>query len=382
MKTIDGYVCKKINGEPCLVPYGQAIASMTPGVRLNDTSLYFYNTILEAKSEDDAFRVVQAHFGADTPGLKSDFYRFVEYLKSYGILHSRPIGNEVACARFLIAGIHIAYFGDEALISKELKAFADEDENAGADLRVYCVKAKPKTYTTGNVLIRTDELMVTEDETDISVVYFSGAAVRELHIDKETFAAYIYVSDDEVKKEAEYTPAEEVFFAMRTAFLYLASKRGMFAMHSVSLLYRDKLWLISASSGTGKTTHAKLWEENYGVRIINGDLNLIRIDGDEAKVPGIPWCGTSNIYENNEYPLGGIVLLRRADKDSVKRMTGDGAALGLSNRLISPAWTKELLERNLSFAYELCERVAVMKLKATMERTSATTLKTAIDELY
>ena len=48
--------------------------------------------------------------------------------------------------------------------------------------------------------------------------------------------------------------SEEIFFAIRTIFLYNASFKGMYAIHSASVLYKDKAWLFSGHSGAGKST--------------------------------------------------------------------------------------------------------------------------------
>ena len=92
-----------------------------------------------------------------------------------------------------------------------------------------------------------------------------------------------------------------------------------------------KYGFFSGHSGMGKSTHTNLWKEQFGTKIINGDLNLIGwSNGEQANIGqsvdkpgskghpivyGMPWCGTSGIASTKSYPLGGIVLLGRSDND-------------------------------------------------------------------
>ncbi len=97
-------------------------------------------------------------------------------------------------------------------------------------------------------------------------------------------------------------------FMVSARHFYFAALHGKYALHSASNYYQEKAWLYSASSGTGKTTHVKLWEKLYAVQVLNGDLNLLGMEKDEVFVYGIPWCGTSGVYTTKKYPLGGIIL--------------------------------------------------------------------------
>lgn len=41
---------------------------------------------------------------------------------------------------------------------------------------------------------------------------------------------------------------DSLFLAIRPVFLFLAQKKGMFVLHSASLLYLEKAWLFSGPS--------------------------------------------------------------------------------------------------------------------------------------
>ena len=189
---------------------------------------------------------------------------------------------------------------------------------------------------------------------------------------------------------------EELFHAIRHFFLFFAQRQGFFAIHSASILYRDQVWLFSGHSGMGKSTHTNLWKEQFGTKIINGDLNLIgwsngeqtnigqSVDKPGSKghpiVYGMPWCGTSGIASTKSYPLGGIVLLGRSDNDHFESLTNDQKIVRVMQRMISPVWTEDMLETNLKCSAKLAKEVPIYYLLCTKEPSAAYVMKARIDK--
>ncbi len=93
-------------------------------------------------------------------------------------------------------------------------------------------------------------------------------------------------------------------------------------LHSSSVVVDGKAYLFSAPSGTGKSTHTKLWLEKFGDKafILNDDKPAIRILDDGIYAYGTPWCGSSNISTNAKAKLQGICFLKRDESNWIKRM--------------------------------------------------------------
>lgn len=124
-----------------------------------------------------------------------------------------------------------------------------------------------------------------------------------------------------------------------------------------------------------------MWHEQLGVPYLNGDLNLIGRKDGKMVVCGIPWCGTSEIYTTGDYELGGIVLLGRDTKDRVEPLTMYEKIMRVMQRMISPVWKEELLEKNLEIAKEIAKEVPVLHLFCTKEISAVETVKEEIDRL-
>ena len=130
----------------------------------------------------------------------------------------------------------------------------------------------------------------------------------------------------------------------------------------------------------GKSTHTALWHDLIGTPYLNGDLNLIGIKDGHYQVYGIPWCGTSGIFTTKTYPLGGIILLGRASDDHLETLDDTLKTLRVMQRLISPSWTPEGLERNLDFAAELSREIPIFHLCCTKNPSAVDVVKAAIDK--
>lgn len=173
---------------------------------------------------------------------------------------------------------------------------------------------------------------------------------------------------------------DDIFHAIRLFFLYLAHSQSMLMIHSASMLYRNKIWLFSAPSGTGKSTHVDLWNELYDTPVINGDLNLLAIENGIPVVKGTPWCGTSGISDTSTYILGGITLLKQASEDSVEELSSDQKRLLVFQRLISPAWNSDQIAFSITMIDRLAEDILICRLHCTKDENAAVTMKERIDD--
>ena len=191
----------------------------------------------------------------------------------------------------------------------------------------------------------------------------------------------------------------ESLIATRIPFSYYSLMIGRVFIHSSSILYRDRVWLFTAPAGTGKSTHARMWEKNGSAKIINGDLNLIgrNVDGfgkgfavssfdhsgeslGEPWVYGTPWCGTSGIYELKDYPLGGIIILRQGYKDYIEEMSYEDGVIGILSRSVSPMWDKKLVRKNVDIITDIAKDIMICKLYCTINDSAYTLMKSYIDE--
>lgn len=106
--------------------------------------------------------------------------------------------------------------------------------------------------------------------------------------------------------------------------------RDGFLLHAAVLEVDGQAYAFSANSGTGKTTHIKLWGELFGdrCRVINGDKPLLRVRDGVVRIYGTPWSGKEGWNTNTSAPLKALCFLERSAENRIVRLS-DGEALPL-----------------------------------------------------
>lgn len=114
--------------------------------------------------------------------------------------------------------------------------------------------------------------------------------------------------------------------------------RDVVLFHCSALAYRQRGYLFAAPSGTGKSTHTRLWREVLGdaVRMINDDKPLLKVTSEEVKVYGTPFAGKEGLQENSSAPVAGIVLLHQAESNCIRRLSSQEAYPMLLNQTYRP----------------------------------------------
>lgn len=110
----------------------------------------------------------------------------------------------------------------------------------------------------------------------------------------------------------------EISCVCRLVSDYLISK-DILLMHGGALVMDSKAVIFTAKSGTGKTTHACMWQQSFGdkVQIINGDKPFLEINEDAVEVYGSPWSGKERANKNISAPLKAICVIERSEVNEV-----------------------------------------------------------------
>lgn len=115
-------------------------------------------------------------------------------------------------------------------------------------------------------------------------------------------------------------PLRQFKFALWMSYGILSLKKGKILVHASAVELDGKGYLFLGESGTGKSTHARLWQENIkGARLLNDDSPIISINSENnILVYGSPWSGKTPCYRNESLPLGAITRLIQANKNEIE----------------------------------------------------------------
>ena len=368
-----------IAGTPYLLPVGQGIADHKRGVRINETGIFIWELLREDRSEKELLDLYAPHFEAsasELPQMEADLRQFLQILNNYGMISC----NSDNVQRYLsISGLTLLLRGPKEAFTQEFDAFEIDSSSCDPsslhiNQTINIVDFAPVFLSGGTVLLQNPELVVIQGDSHYRLLFPAAPGIYEVHLSIDGTNACYYC-------RPPYTEnfRHDLFHAIRLSFLYLAQLHHMVVLHSASLLYRDRAWLFSGHSGAGKSTHTNLWKSLYDIHLINGDLNLLSMEGERPTVHGLPWCGTSGISDTHSYPLGGIFLVKKSSVDRIVELSDDKAQLLVTQRLISPGWTEAMVQKNLDRIAEITPHILICRLYCTKGPTAAETCKQTID---
>ncbi len=133
-------------------------------------------------------------------------------------------------------------------------------------------------------------------------------------------------------------------------------------------------YLFTAKSGTGKSTHTRLWREHFGERavMINDDKPLIQINEHEVLVHGTPWDGKHHLSSNISVPLKAICILNRGAENKICRITKSAAYPMLLQQTHRPM-NAEKMQNVFTLLDRMCENLSLYRLECNMNPDAVTT---------
>lgn len=177
------------------------------------------------------------------------------------------------------------------------------------------------------------------------------------------------------------TNGGEAFESLVLPFSYAMIKHNAVVFHGVLMEYKGIGIVLTAPSGTGKSTHAHLWREYENALIINGDRALLQREEDQVIGYGIPWCGSSGEYVNRNVPVAVIVVLEQAQENTVRQLDPVETYLDMVEAICAPRWEPELFEQGVNLAEQILEVVPVLKLSCRPDQEAVNVLKKEVNRI-
>lgn len=149
-------------------------------------------------------------------------------------------------------------------------------------------------------------------------------------------------------------------------------KKGCFLMHGAVIEYNNEGLMFTAPSGTGKTTHIRLWRKYLGsaVQIVNGDKPFLSKDKNgKIYVWGTPWAGKERWQRNCSVPLKAICVIAQGTENKIRKLTADEAIDALFLQIYHKN-DAELEICTLEFMDALLRTVPVYKIECDMSENA------------
>lgn len=141
-----------------------------------------------------------------------------------------------------------------------------------------------------------------------------------------------------------------VGFALSNALMLLYAIKTLehdtLMVHASVISYDGGGYMFLGKSGTGKSTHSRMWLKNIdGCTLLNDDNPVIRIVDGNVCVYGTPWSGKTPCYKNLHVPLKAVVRLSQAPYNKVERLTPLKAYASLMPSCSCMRWDRQATDR-------------------------------------
>lgn len=125
--------------------------------------------------------------------------------------------------------------------------------------------------------------------------------------------------------DAACTPLDDpatLRFAAWLAYSMNAAPLGRMPVHSSTVVCDGKAVMCLGESGTGKSTHTRLWQQHIeGATLLNDDSPIVAVMPDGTiEVHGSPWGGKAPCFRREHFPLAALLRLEQRPENSIRRL--------------------------------------------------------------
>ena len=107
--------------------------------------------------------------------------------------------------------------------------------------------------------------------------------------------------------------------AIQRAFAEYLFDHSILLFHGSAIAVDGMGYLFTAHSGTGKSTHTRLWQQTFGDRavMVNDDKPFLELRENGVWLHGSPWSGKHGLDNNICVPLQGLCILERGKENHI-----------------------------------------------------------------
>lgn len=204
-----------------------------------------------------------------------------------------------------------------------------------------------------------------------------GELPRVMEMAKDLQSATLWLRPGDPYADFVIDSMTRIFFSQ-----YVAVHGDMIA-HASVVGCGDRAYMFMGKSGTGKSTHSRLWIENFGdCTLLNDDCPMIHRDGKGLFfVCGTPWSGKTPCWRDTGMPLAGIARLRQASANSFRFLSGIEAFVAFIPGMSVMTADSGLYSIASSTALDLVGNIPVGMLDCLPDRDAAVICRRAYESL-
>lgn len=156
-------------------------------------------------------------------------------------------------------------------------------------------------------------------------------------------------------------------------FAFATAPASTLLFHSSTVVWHDRAYMFLGVSGTGKSTHTRLWLKNIeDTHLLNDDNPVVRVN--EQGIPivyGSPWSGKTSCYKNEQYPLSAIVKLCQYPENQIQQLSVIESYVALTESVSGKRWEKRIADGLNTTIGKMLEATSVFLLRCLPDDEAA-----------
>ena len=206
------------------------------------------------------------------------------------------------------------------------------------------------------------------EDADIHCIFARHADTYSLRLGSHVLLTHRWGSN-EVLCSTTLLDGTRFAYAVWFAFVMLTLQRGTTLVHSSVVVKDGAAVLLLGESGTGKSTHTRLWCEHIeGATLLNDDCPVV----GHGMVFGSPWSGKTPCFRPEAYPIKAIVRLSQAPHNAIRRLSTLEAFAALQPSLAPMlAYDSHLSDCTVAILSWLLHSIPVYHLACLPDREAA-----------
>ena len=215
---------------------------------------------------------------------------------------------------------------------------------------------------------------------------FQGKTIYEYLYTRDARVGYFVMNEDYT--EGDYYPcarvgARSTLFQVNTSLMiqYTFATAGLstLLLHASVTRYQGVANLFFGVSGTGKSTHSRLWHAFVPESdLMNDDNPVIRFEGERCIVYGSPWSGKTLCYRNVVAPVNALVRLEQSPKNVIERLQPLQAYASVIAAVSTIRWNHDVMSLLVPTIERVAMNVPCFRLQCRPDEEAVQVCKNAI----
>lgn len=238
-----------------------------------------------------------------------------------------------------------------------------------AEFMIHLVRCKIGVSTLYDDINRYCENYIVNSKS--SVVTEFSVAITQADIDRE----YVKAARQDTLEGLPVRKYSDAYLELTAVQRKIAEeffRYDTIVFHGSVVAVDGQAYLFTAKSGTGKSTHTRLWREMLGERavMVNDDKPFLEIKPEGVTAWGSPWMGKHRLGANIGVPLKAICILERGEENRISPISAQEALPMLMQQSQRPQKAQSY-PKYLELIDKLAGKVAFYRMTCNMNPQAA-----------